>query len=859
MFMTSPIEVKLGKQTQRIFSTPFNVLILKLQDLLSRAEHFEVLTVHHNALDSNRSSAASMLSKQIRLRLAADDDSETPHAYRNVILSIHAIVTFQYLDEYLRPRLCMSERPRSARHREGVSNALAAFAAATGLQNPATHRLVDRIQATNGDNPHPPKLPSASNPGSSRKDSKNRNPPPGADEVSLDEKSKSNRRSSRRHRPSIQATSEDDNKTPNRIQSPLECADERQLSDEDDLDDSNALDTIVDDLEDDMEENLPEPTAVNMEVAPTGKVTARKDDGTRISTPSQALASLSSTSSSRSRDLLTASLSPAMANRAMTYAAAIRSVPQDWHLEYTINDQPVTKQTTIYQGVLSSKANAADFTSRNIWSAVHTVKFKKVRGPPPAAPSPLTPQPSSSSSVEETPSDLPISLHEYSETSNILRLLNILHELNTNLDDVLDESKEALRLNPEPASQFINTKLTAKLNRQLEEPLIVASKSLPSWSHDLARLYPFLFPFETRHLFLQSTSFGYHRSISRWQGAQSGEESRRDRHREDPPWLLRLPRQKVRISRERILDSAIKVIELYGASPSILEVEYFDEVGTGLGPTLEFYSTVSKEFSLKRISLWRESESDADNDYVFGKLGLFPAPMSEEHAESENGKKTLHYFKMLGKFIARSMLDSRIIDVSLNPTFFRICNHQSTVPLSLGAVKTVDHQLAKSLKLVKQFALAKKQIDDNFQMSDARKALAAAELKSIGARVENLSLDFTLPGYPNIDLVKNGSDVSVTIDNVGVYVEKVIDMTLGRGVQRQVEAFRAGFSQVFPYSALRAFTPNELVMLFGRIEEDWTIESRFTCLWKSPSLFLTIYSHSSPGFCQSRSWLQHGQ
>jgi hypothetical protein len=32
---------------------------------------------------------------------------------------------------------------------------------------------------------------------------------------------------------------------------------------------------------------------------------------------------------------------------------------------------------------------------------------------------------------------------------------------------------------------------------------------------------------------------------------------------------------------------------------------------------------------------------------------------------------------------------------------------------------------------------------------------------------------------------------------------------------------------VFPYSALSAFTPDELVMLFGRIEEDWSLESKF--------------------------------
>ena len=112
------------------------------------------------------------------------------------------------------------------------------------------------------------------------------------------------------------------------------------------------------------------------------------------------------------------------------------------------------------------------------------------------------------------------------------------------------------------------------------------------------------------------------------------------------------------------------------------------------------------------------------------------------------------------------------------------------------------------------------------QLSAAQKAQAAAEIEFHGVRIESLSLDFTLPGYPAIELIKDGGNISVTMDNVAMYVEKVIDMTLGSGVQRQVDAFKTGFSQVFPYSALRAFTPNELVMLFGRVEEDWTLESR---------------------------------
>ena len=274
-----------------------------------------------------------------------------------------------------------------------------------------------------------------------------------------------------------------------------------------------------------------------------------------------------------------------------------------------------------------------------------------------------------------------------------------------------------------------------------------------------------------------------------------------------------------------MLESAMKVMELYGGSASVLEVEYFEEVGTGLGPTLEFYSTVSKEFSKKKTKLWRENDANENDEYAFGKLGMFPAPMTAEQAETEGGKKILNQFKMLGKFIARSMLDSRIIDVSLNPTFFRVGDQPSTVPLSLGAVKTVDSQLAKSLKLLKQYASAKKDIDRK-HVPNAQKAQAARQFVIDGAHIEDLGLDFTLPGYPAIELIPDGSNTSVTMDNVASYVDEVIDMTLGSGVQRQVDQFRAGFSEVFPYSALKSFTPGELVMLFGRVEEDWSIESR---------------------------------
>lgn len=109
-------------------ATPFSVLIHKLQDLLSRSEHFEVVTVHSNTFDGNRISAASMLAKQIRIQLvAADDDAGIPKSFRAVLVSIHAIANLQALDDYLRPRIILSETPRgTGRSRESLlSGALA--------------------------------------------------------------------------------------------------------------------------------------------------------------------------------------------------------------------------------------------------------------------------------------------------------------------------------------------------------------------------------------------------------------------------------------------------------------------------------------------------------------------------------------------------------------------------------------------------------------------------------------------------------------------------------------------------------------------------------------------------------------
>lgn len=57
------------------------------------------------------------------------------------------------------------------------------------------------------------------------------------------------------------------------------------------------------------------------------------------------------------------------------------------------------------------------------------------------------------------------------------------------------------------------------------------------------------------------------------------------------------------------------------------------------------------------------------------------------------------------------------------------------------------------------------------------------------------------------------------------YVTLVVDAIVGAGSQPSVQAFKEGFSTVFPVSDLKTFSVEELVMMFGNADEDWGIES----------------------------------
>lgn len=125
-----------------------------------------------------------------------------------------------------------------------------------------------------------------------------------------------------------------------------------------------------------------------------------------------------------------------------------------------------------------------------------------------------------------------------------------------------------------PQNEFVHAKLTAKANRQLQDPLVIMTGNLPQWLPQIGMACPFLFPFETRHLLFYTTSFDRDRALQRLLDTTPDLNATESSERVTP----RLDRRKRSISRVDILKQAEQVIQEFGHSKALLEIQYENEV-----------------------------------------------------------------------------------------------------------------------------------------------------------------------------------------------------------------------------------------------------------------------------------------
>uniref|UniRef100_A0A915N5H9 E3 ubiquitin-protein ligase n=3 Tax=Meloidogyne TaxID=189290 RepID=A0A915N5H9_MELJA len=400
-------------------------------------------------------------------------------------------------------------------------------------------------------------------------------------------------------------------------------------------------------------------------------------------------------------------------------------------------------------------------------------------------------------------------------STSCLILMKILYGLNSFWWELFetrsDGKRHNLPISHTPlilARSFFNSKLNSKVSRQLSDFLTVATQQVPKWTIDLMNNFPFIFSFSTRRSFLFCTSFGRDRALMHLVSEVNNDDGHEGASHDTNSRLIpRLERRKVSIKRNDVLKDAQQILTQMSTSKAMLEVGFEGEVGTGFGPTLEFYSTLSRALQKSSLGLWdgtvrtcpeEEKDGSGDDDYIFAANGLYPKMLTRPLSSKQNELR-LKRFEFIGRLLGQALIDSRMLDLPLSSAFFKWLIGEEE---SLGTedFEKLEPTIFRSL----------------------RDILQTEEEKDF----ESLDVYFIYPGEPSMELCKGGKNLAVTKDNCKQFLELVCYWRLIEGVRSEMEAVRRGFRLVINKDSLRIFSSDEMELLFcGSAENDeriWT-------------------------------------
>ncbi|XP_047337060.1 E3 ubiquitin-protein ligase UPL4 [Impatiens glandulifera] len=368
-----------------------------------------------------------------------------------------------------------------------------------------------------------------------------------------------------------------------------------------------------------------------------------------------------------------------------------------------------------------------------------------------------------------------------------------------------------------PQNEFVNTKLTEKLEQHMRDPIAISVGSLPSWCVQLMGSCPFLFGSDARCKYFRLAAFG--QLLSQPQSSSSHFDSRGLIARGQNSGVV--PRKKFLVCRNFILESATKMMDLHARQKVVLEVEYDEEVGTGLGPTLEFYTLVSHEFQKWGLGIWRDDYitklEEGDSRILISSCGLFPRPWSSR-TNSINGVEfsgVLKKFTLLGQVVAKALHDGRVLDIPFSKAFYKLILGQE---LTIYDIHLFDPELGRTLLEFQSIVERQKYL----KSITGEDSVVGVVLCFRDTSIVDLCLDFTLPGYPEHYLSSASDPQLVNESNLEEYVNLIVDATIGDGISKQIEAFKTGFNQVFHMSHLQVLSEEELEHLLCGERGQWT-------------------------------------
>ena len=184
-------------------------------------------------------------------------------------------------------------------------------------------------------------------------------------------------------------------------------------------------------------------------------------------------------------------------------------------------------------------------------------------------------------------------------------------ELNSLIKANYSASQIEIEIQGNDQQSFQNKQITAVISKHYDDILAIARNAKPRIFKNFCEQAHFLIGFPARQNFFRFGSFSLKRVIYKL-----FQQNKNKMKKLENLAIGSLKKKKIRVSREEILTNAMMIFECFGHSQGLLEFEYLNEEGTGLGPTMEYYTIVIDEIR-KLPDLWRKTTNNT----------LFPQPI----------------------------------------------------------------------------------------------------------------------------------------------------------------------------------------------------------------------------------------
>ncbi|KAI0988409.1 hypothetical protein GJ496_003257 [Pomphorhynchus laevis] len=317
-------------------------------------------------------------------------------------------------------------------------------------------------------------------------------------------------------------------------------------------------------------------------------------------------------------------------------------------------------------------------------------------------------------------------------------------------------------------SYFHYSRLIALIDKLLLDPLTVASGTHPSWIDEILKQMPFLVSFNTRLRYFRALSFGTTRSLI-W----ILQDSDFIREFNVARFIGRLKKERCTLRRNYLLRDACELLEYHSLHKSELELVWKDEDGTGLGPTMEFYTLLTAELLRKDLGLWLVDENSSSNTHVNNPFGLFPAPYPRDHWKLI---EVCRLFHLLGILIAKCLQDNRqCSELNLSDPLLKLL----CPPVQMRSVP-INKRISLSLDY------------EDFCKIQPERARIFKHLA--GKNLDDMCLTFNYApsnqfyGYTECRLGSHKSFDPVTASNLKEYIKEITNFVLRDGVAMQIKA-----------------------------------------------------------------------